>query len=175
MNTYVKKEIVRLIKQYYSKNELNDTSYRLLDVGSLDINGTIKNKIPKAWEYVGADILPGKNVDALMLYPFKLPFDNNTFDCIVSSSCLEHCTNPLKLVPEMARVLKPKGYMFIVAPFISPRHEVQEDGTILKDCWRFLPNGFDYLFEAANIKKLHTYNHKRKANRVYCWGIGKKE
>lgn len=175
MNTYVKKEIARLIRQYYTKDKMNDTSYRLLDVGSLDINGTIKSKIPKAWEYVGTDILAGNNVDILMINEFKISFDNNTFNCIVSSSCLEHCTNPFKLVKEMARVLKNGGYIFLVAPFISPEHEVQEDGTELKDCWRFLPNGFDCLFEAAHITKLHTYIYKRKIDRAYCWGIGKKE
>ncbi len=39
----------------------------------------------------------------------SIPFPDNTFDKVVSISCLEHFTNPLQGLRQVARVLKPGG------------------------------------------------------------------
>ena len=39
-----------------------------------------------------------------------------TYECILSSNCLEHIANPLKALEEWKRVLKPGGAMIIVLP-----------------------------------------------------------
>jgi 2-polyprenyl-3-methyl-5-hydroxy-6-metoxy-1,4-benzoquinol methylase len=43
---------------------------------------------------------------------YRIPFDDNTFDVIVSMSVLEHVKNLSKTVSEMWRVLKPGGMLF---------------------------------------------------------------
>lgn len=45
-----------------------------------------------------------------------LPFDNNKFDFVVSSHCLEHCPNTLKTLMEWIRVTSDKGILVLVLP-----------------------------------------------------------
>lgn len=45
-----------------------------------------------------------------------MPFENNTFDFIVSSEVIEHTENPYRAVPEFYRVLKPGGILALTVP-----------------------------------------------------------
>jgi 2-polyprenyl-3-methyl-5-hydroxy-6-metoxy-1,4-benzoquinol methylase len=49
---------------------------------------------------------------------FRLPFAEDSFDVVLSTGLIEHYCNPLPLVEEMVRVLKPKGLFY---PDIVPR------------------------------------------------------
>ena len=46
----------------------------------------------------------------------NLPFDDDAYDLVVSSECIEHTPDPLKAVREMARVLQPGGHLIITTP-----------------------------------------------------------
>ena len=52
----------------------------------------------------------------------KLPFADNTFEYIISSSVLEHVMDPFKCADEMRRVLKPGGKIMCSVPFLIPFH-----------------------------------------------------
>jgi 2-polyprenyl-3-methyl-5-hydroxy-6-metoxy-1,4-benzoquinol methylase len=45
-----------------------------------------------------------------------LPFDDGTFDCVVSFETLEHLEAHDGLMKEFRRVLKPKGFLIISSP-----------------------------------------------------------
>ncbi len=45
--------------------------------------------------------------------PVKLPFENSSFDGIISCGVLEHVSNPVASLKEIHRVLKPGGYFYI--------------------------------------------------------------
>ena len=69
--------------------EIKDMS--VLDVGSMDVNGTVKPIFEaRGCKYTGLDIAEGKNVDIVMQLGEKLPFKAKYFDVVVSTSCLEH-------------------------------------------------------------------------------------
>lgn len=53
----------------------------------------------------------------------SLPFPENFFDCIFCFETLEHLLDPLKVMQEIKRVLKPEGLCFISIPFDSPWQE----------------------------------------------------
>jgi SAM-dependent methyltransferase len=42
--------------------------------------------------------------------------DDNTYDFLLSSNCLEHIANPLKALMEWRRVIKPNGSLILVLP-----------------------------------------------------------
>jgi ubiquinone/menaquinone biosynthesis C-methylase UbiE len=44
----------------------------------------------------------------------ELPFDDDFFDCVISSNAFHHFSNPAKALREAHRVLKPKGRIFIL-------------------------------------------------------------
>lgn len=74
------------------------------------------------------------NVDA---YPFSgvnivadisdLPFADNSIDIIISEYTLEHVKNPLKVMQEIHRVLKPDGKIYITVPFVAGFHSSPND------------------------------------------------
>lgn len=46
----------------------------------------------------------------------KLPFKDESFDIVIALEVLEHLFNPFFTLEEMARVLKPRGYIIISMP-----------------------------------------------------------
>jgi SAM-dependent methyltransferase len=46
----------------------------------------------------------------------ELPFKDNTVDFVISSHVIEHFYDPVKTIEEWLRVVKPGGYVFIIAP-----------------------------------------------------------
>lgn len=46
----------------------------------------------------------------------RLPFPDNTFDCVVTSEVLEHIQNDVAAIAELHRVLKPGGTLGVTVP-----------------------------------------------------------
>lgn len=106
----------------------------VLDVGSLDINGTLRPFVPSGMNYYGVDLSGGPNVSIILDDPYSFPFGDGAFDLVVSTSCLEHDEFFWLTFVEMARVLKFGGHLYVNAPVggVVHRHPV--------DCWRFYPD-----------------------------------
>lgn len=56
-----------------------------------------------------------------------LPFNDNTFDAVISEAVLEHVHSPVRVVAEIYRVLKPGGYICIAVPFLQGYHASPHD------------------------------------------------
>ncbi len=56
-----------------------------------------------------------------------LPLVSNFFDTLILSEVLEHIPTPEQLWPEMSRILKPGGRLFISVPFYYGIHEAPHD------------------------------------------------
>ena len=52
----------------------------------------------------------------------RLPFQDNTFDAAFSFTVLEHVTDPFSCAKELVRVLKKKGTLYCIVPFLQPTH-----------------------------------------------------
>jgi cephalosporin hydroxylase len=116
----------KFYKKYCAENIENK---KILDVGSYDVNGTMKPIFEKA-NYIGMDMEAGPNVD-IVANANEIPFKENYFDIVLSSSCFEHDDMFWETFLEMCRVLKPGGYMYIQAPQNGPYHGWPGDN------WRF--------------------------------------
>ena len=109
---------------------------RILDVGSLDINGTLRAHFTgpgkELWQYTGVDLVPGKGVDVVVKQHVPFPFEDGSFDVIVSASCLTHDHVFWVTFANMARLLSSGGYMYINVPSNG-------DGYMPYpiDCWRW--------------------------------------
>jgi len=80
---------------------------KVLDVGSLDINGSNKPLFDNC-EYIGLDIAPGKNVDIVCIaHEYLAP--EEAFDTIISTECFEHDMYLSKTLLSIVRMLKPGG------------------------------------------------------------------
>ncbi len=107
---------------------------RILDVGSYDVNGTLRSVAPPGAAYTGIDLSAGPGVDIVLEDARRYPFPNDSFDLVVSTSCFEH--DPMFWVSflEMLRVLRPGGHLYINAPSNGGYHAYPRDN------WRFYPD-----------------------------------
>lgn len=141
----------------------------VVDVGSLDVNGTYRDLFGPEWKYVGVDIKPGKNVDLAMPSEYEIPFPDSSADLVISGQAIEHCRNPFKFVAEMRRVAKSGATIIIIAPFIWVPHRYPID------CWRFLPDGMKQLFvEAGLILQESKIEQGKKEMEQDCYAVGVK-
>ena len=114
---------------------------KILDIGSKDENGSLKKYTNNEHEYIGIDMMPGKNVDVVQEDPYLIPFDDNTFDIVTSTSVFEHSSMFWVLANEIFRVLKPNGLFYMNAPSNGPYH------TYPLDCYRFYPDAGNGIVE----------------------------
>jgi SAM-dependent methyltransferase len=123
----------------------------VVDIGSQDVNGSLRTVCPADFTYVGVDFAPGRNVDVVLDDPYSLPFADESVDVVLSNSCFEHAELFWLSFLEIMRVLKPDGLFYLAAPSNGVFHRYPVD------CWRFYPdsgnalvawarrNGFDPL------------------------------
>jgi SAM-dependent methyltransferase len=95
-----------------------------------------------------------------------LPFEDATFDCILCTEMLEHCPEPLAVLAEMHRVLKPGGAVFLTTPFSIGVHEAPYD------FYRYTPFALRHLaegsgFEVMSIEPRGDYGAVTLGNLLY--------
>ena len=123
---------------------------RVLDVGSLDLNGSYRNLFDADfWIYEGLDMEHGENVDFVPADPYNWKeLRSNTYDLIISGQALEHIEFPWKTFENLERLLKPSALCCIIAPSSGPEHKHPVD------CWRFYPDGMKALCKHSNLETI---------------------
>jgi len=136
------------VNKYLDPNkELN-----ILDVGSLNENGSYDNLFfNQKWLYEGCDIIPGANVNFVMLDKFTIPRKDESYDVVISGQTMEHVDFFWVWIRELTRVLKKDGLLFLTAPGNGPVHRSPID------CWRFHPDGMIALAEWSDLEVLESY------------------
>ncbi len=106
---------IKNMKEFIEKN-LKGKSGVVLDIGSLDICGSYR-ELFKDWNYIGADIVSGNNVDLVLTHPYTWwTFTNECIDVVISGQYFEHVEFPEMTMAEIARVLKIDGLCCIISP-----------------------------------------------------------
>jgi SAM-dependent methyltransferase len=82
----------------------------------------------------------------------RLPFDDRTFDTVLSVQVLEHTPRPGPLVVEMARVLADDGILILSAPFQFRLHEQPND------FFRYSPHGLRVLCQEAGLEVVEVHH-----------------
>lgn len=111
----------------------------VVDIGSQDVNGSLREVCPSNANYIGLDFQEAKGVDVLLTDPYSLPFDDESVDVIVSSSCFEHSEMFWLVFTEVLRILKPNGLLYLNVPSNGGFHQYPVD------CWRFYPDAGEAL------------------------------
>jgi predicted methyltransferase len=113
------KKVKKQYPEYFKKK-------RVLDVGSLDVNGNNKDLFEDC-EYVGLDVVKGPNVDVVSI---AHEFDDKPFDVVLSTNSFEHDMYYEQSIRRMFELLKPSGLMFFCC---SSGHKTH--GTKRKSPW----------------------------------------
>ncbi len=94
----------------------------------------------------------------------KLPFANETFDCVICSEVLEHIPQHHNALQELVRVLKPQGNLIISVPRYYPE----------RICWLISP---EYHSELGGHIRIYKKKHLREMlsnHGIKCWKINYK-
>jgi SAM-dependent methyltransferase len=120
---------------------------QILEVGSMDVNGSLRRLQPVGSTWTGVDIEDGPGVDVVVPIHSPLPFPDNYFDLVLASSVFEHDTAFWVTLEEMARVVKPTGFIYISAPSNGMVHRYP------LDVFRFYPDASIAFLEIVKKRK----------------------
>lgn len=126
---YGREEVVSLSLQALS--EKNTPKILDLGVSKGDDLSNIRNSYNSDCELYGVEFLPesieyckqiGIHASPTDLECEALPYDDSTFDLVISNQTYEHLKNIFWCTSEVCRVLKPGGYFLIGVPNIASFH-----------------------------------------------------
>ena len=106
-------------------------------------------------KYIGLDIetaidYNGEKPD--FLWDGKvMPFNDNSFDTVLLTEVLEHCSYPEIVLSEIFRVLKSDGILFFTIPFLWPLHETPHDQ------YRYTPWSINKHLQNTNYTEIKIY------------------
>ncbi len=116
---------------------------KVLEVGSLDVNGSLRDHNVENLEWTGVDFEVGNGVDVVITDPYSYPFESDTYDMILASSVFEHSEFFWILFMEMVRLTKPGGVIYLNAPSNGAVHRYPVD------VYRFYPDSAKALVNYA--------------------------
>ena len=137
----------RTVQKFIENLELKG---KILEVGSRDINGNVRHLFQ---DYIGMDFISGKNVDVLAT-SWQIPFKSDCFDNVLCLEMLEHDMMFWFSVPEMIRVLKPKGKFVVSVPGMFMFHHPNPI-----DYWRFNVHSIKFLMK--ELEDVHVKEDPR--------------
>jgi len=122
------------------------------DLGAADVNGGYRAIFshPK-FNYIGLDMAAGPGVDIVLSDPYRIPLADAHADLVISGQALEHSEFFWLSFAEMTRILKPDGFLFLIAPSAGPIHRYPVD------CYRFYPDAYAALAKYAGCDLIETW------------------
>jgi SAM-dependent methyltransferase len=159
------------------------SNVKVIEVGSLNINGTVRDFFTNPVEYIGADLAEGPDVD-VVCEGQDLAYDDNYFDTSISAECFEHNPYWLETFVNMHRMTKPGGLVtFSCATDGRPEHGTSRtDGwaspfTVEKgwgDYYRNLnQKDFDDALDLSSMFKNHEFLVHEGSHDLYFHGVKK--
>lgn len=161
-------QIQEWVKQ--SKKDFIKRPGKILEIGSLDINGGVREFFSDAEVYTGIDMQKGKGVDKVMeAHDITKHFPPESFDAILCLEMLEHDKAFWKTLENINILLKRDGILIISTPtFGFPLHRFP------KDYFRFGEDAYKkIIFKNYKILRLSSVKDIENSPGICC--IGRKK
>jgi SAM-dependent methyltransferase len=153
---------------------------KILEVGSLDLNGSIRSFFSSNCEYTGVDLEIGKGVD-LAVPGQLLDLSSRSFDLTLSCECFEHNPFWVETFINMLRMTKQGGLVIMsCACYGRAEHGTKNSCpqaspfTVNQD-WDYYCNLSSFDFEKKlnlnNWFSLYRFYYKYKSHDLYFVGI----
>lgn len=94
-----------------ANNDLISRS-RVLEIGSFDVNGSIRALFGKAEEYCGVDLVEGPGVDRIS-FGHDIDDPDGSWDFTLSAECFEHDPHWRDTLTNMVRMTRPGGLVVV--------------------------------------------------------------
>ncbi len=154
-------------------------SFKILDFGcgSGQLAGELKSL---GYEAYGCDVFLDSKVESqnsflkkIATEPYKIPFEDEAFDVVISTSVLEHAQNTRECFYEIARVLKSGGYALHLLPgkYYLPT-EPHIYVPLVSWFWPRVPNWWLALWAILGFRnefqKNYSWKKTYEINKSYC-------
>lgn len=153
-----------------AKKDFIKSPGKVLEIGSLNINGGVREFFPDAEEYIGIDMQKGQGVDKLMeAHNILKVWPKETFDTVLCLEMLEHDNAFWQTVDIMHGVLKKRSFLVVSTPtFGFPIHRYP------KDYFRFGEDAYrEIIFKNFKILRFSEVRDSENSPGICC--IGKKK
>ena len=141
---------IKEFKDFYLENNFKK-NVQILEIGSLDVNGNMRDLFNFSNDYTGIDLIKGPNVDVVM-DGAQIESLNKRFDIVISCECFEHAKNWKTVFEKMCKVSKEDSFVIIsVASIGRIEHGTERSGN-----WQSPGNKDDYYL---NLTKKDFNNH----------------
>lgn len=121
-------EQVNFFTNVFNKHKDKFIDKNIIEIGSLIINGSLRDIFLQPKSYLGVDIGAGLGVD-LISRGHEVEFPNDSFDVALSAECFEHDQHWVQTFQKMIDLVKPKG-MIVFSCATTGR---AEHGTLATD------------------------------------------
>lgn len=166
------KQVKNIFPQFF-------TNSKVLEIGSLNINGTIKTLFENC-DYLGIDVGPGPNVD-LVCEGHKLDKPDQYFDVVCTTEALEHDMHIKQTILNSIRMLRKGGlYFFTCAGYGRPEHGTPRTDAYSSPNTCAIPEWANYYENVTASTLTNILNIEETFSRyvlqyapldLYFWGI----
>ena len=146
---------IKVFKDFYINNGfINDVD--VIEIGSLDINGSIREEFSFCNSYTGIDLEKGPNVD-LVMDGTDISKLNKNFDILISCECFEHAKNWKLIFEQMCKFAKSNSFIVIsVASTGRIEHGTERSGK-----WQSPGNKDNYYLNLTKKDFVNNFNLKK--------------
>lgn len=170
---------MNFIKEISSKYSSFFKKTNVLEVGSWNVNGTVRDFFIQPVNYIGLDIAPGKDVDVVC---DASKYDTNLrFDVTISCECFEHNPEWVKTFGNMIRLTKSGGLIVMTcATDGRPEHGTpiaHPDASLSSSFHSYYKNlnesNFRDEFKLDEIFDSYEFTVNEESKDLYFYGIKK--
>jgi hypothetical protein len=151
----------------------------VIEMGSLNINGTVRDFYTNVDRYVGVDLSEGPDVD-LVSHAERVEFPENSFDVAVSAECFEHNPYWLETFINMHKIAK-DFVVFTCAGEGRPEHGTRKfhpDTSPFTLGWNYYKNltqeDFQSIIHIEDMFSEHEFIYNPSSQDLYFWGTKRK-
>ena len=145
---------IREFRNYYLDENFSKDIH-ILEVGSLDVNGNMRDLFKFSKNYMGIDLIKGPNVD-LVMDGAQIDSLKDKFDIVISCECFEHAKNWKTIFEKMCKVTKDDSFVVVsVASTGRIEHGTERSGN-----WQSPGNKDDYYQNLTKKDFENNFNLK---------------
>ena len=171
VNTFVSK-FISSIAPYYNQS-------RVLEIGSYDVNGSVRSNFKSVKEYIGVDLIPGPSVDVVMRgHQYR---SDSKFDIVLSIESFEHNSDWLETFKNMERLACDDGLViFTCATKGRPEHgtyrtdPISSPGTSSESNSYYMNltrNDFSKSFDLDSLFMAYGFYLNKVTRDLYFYGL----